>query len=260
MAIRGQWGIGRESPCSYLPAQTARLECLTLDVVDEPEFEALLEQGYRHFGTQFFRPFCRTCGACIPLRVSTAGFRQSRTVRRALARAAHLRFEVSSPQPGAAAHRLYCLHKERFRDTNPETPTTSYSDFVAAFYHPYPFSYVLAIRDGQRLVAVSHFDLTAHCLSAVYCYYDPADLACSPGRLALYYQIRLAQERAIPYVHLGYYVAANCHMRYKARFRPSQVLIGAGQWVPFVDGSGHCALTPEQLARGFHPPGRPRLG
>jgi arginine-tRNA-protein transferase len=259
MALRGQWGIGREHRCSYLPEQTARMELLRVSMLGEPEFEALMTQGYRHFGDQFFRPCCAACHACVPLRVCTVGFRASRSVRKAFGRAGSLTAEVTAPCPSQEAYELYCRHKERFRDTNPEMEPVSYDDFVRAFFHPFPFSRTLVIRQDGRLVAVSHLDLTGRLLSAVYCYYDVRDLALSPGRLAIYLEIALAAHHAVPHVHLGYYIAANRHMRYKAGFMPSEVLLGQDQWVPFMDATRRCLLDPERLAEGFRPPGKPRF-
>jgi len=259
MAIRGQWGIGREHPCSYLPEQTARMELLTVSEIGEPEFDALMTQGYRHFGLQFFRPCCRNCHACVPLRLCTAGFRVSRSMRRVFRRAGGLSVELTAPRASPEAYELYCRHKERFRDTNPESQPVTYEDFVQAFYTPLPFSRTLLIRDRGRLVAVSHLDTTARSVSAVYCYYDARDLALSPGRLAVYLETALAAQAGVPHVHLGYYIAANRHMRYKAGFRPSEVLLGANEWVPFMDAGNHCILDPERLAAGFRPPGRPQF-
>ena len=235
------------------------MELLRVTAIDAAEFEALAEQGYRHFGTLFFRPWCRACHACVPLRIDVAAFRQTRSVRRVLARARDLEVEVSTPQPTPDAHALYCRHKERFRDTNPEADPIGYDEFVESFFHAFAFSRTLQIRERGRLVAVSHFDLTPRVLSAIYCYYDPRDLALSPGRLAVYLQIALAAQQRIPFVQLGYYIAANPHMRYKSGFQPNEVLLGEDEWVPFMDGHSRCGLDPERLLRGFRPPGQPRL-
>lgn len=259
MAIRGHWGLGTEHRCHYLPEQTARMELLHVSALDEPEFDALMTQGYRHFGRQFFRPFCRDCHACVPLRICTAGFRISRSVRRTFARAEGLTMALTAPTPSQEAYELYCRHKERFLDTNPDSEPITYDDFVQAFYHPFPFARTLEIRDGKRLLAVSHLDITARVASAVYCYYDPRDLAVSPGRLAVYLEVAMAAHYGIPHLHLGFYVAANRHMRYKAGFRPSEVLLGEAEWAPFMDAENHCVLAPERLAAGFRPPGRPQF-
>jgi leucyl-tRNA---protein transferase len=254
MAMRAQWGLGEEQPCSYLPDCLSRPELLQVSTIGEAELETLLAQGYRHFGRLFFRPRCRACHACVPLRVCTAGFRQTRSVRRALARAGALEAEVTAPQPTPDAYTLYCRHKERFRDTNPEADPVSYAEFVDSFYHPFPFSRSLLLRERGRLVAVSHFDLTPRLLSAVYCYYDPQDLRLSPGRLAVYLQIAMAAQRGIPFVYLGYYIGANRHMRYKCGFQPNEVLLGDEGWVPFMDARNCCQLDPERLLQGFRPP------
>lgn len=259
MAIRGQWGLGYEHLCSYLADQAARMEMMVVETLDEMDLDALLAQGYRHFGKQFFRPFCRDCHACIPIRVPTDRFRLRRSGHRALARGAHLQAEVCRPQPSLEAYELYCRHKERFRDTNPDADPVDYATFTASFFEPFPFAFTLNLRDGPRLVAVAHFDLTRHSLSAVYCYWEPADSACNPGRVAVLRQIALAAERGISQVYLGFYIAANPHMSYKADLFPNEILLSTGCWVPFMDASGRRCLTEASLGEGFRSPGRPFL-
>ena len=113
------------------------------------------------------------------------------------------------------------------------------------------------MRLGGRLVCASHFDCTDRVLSAVYCYYDPAEAKRGLGTLAVYAEIRAALERGVPYVYLGYCIEANRHMAYKRRYRPNQVLLREGCWVDHTDAGNRPVAPPEGERLEFRP--RPRF-
>ncbi|NLF19439.1 MAG: GNAT family N-acetyltransferase [Lentisphaerae bacterium] len=237
MAIHAYRALGQPHPCSYLPRETCRLEMLQVARIDPADIEALLALGYRHFGSQFFRPACPGCRSCVPLRVRVDAWRPRRADRRALERAGGLAVEISeAPRPSREAYRLYCGHKERFRDTNPDADPGDYDSFVGAFYEPFPCAWTLALRDADRLVAVMHFDRTPRALSAVYCYWDPADAALSPGRVALLNLANLARQDGLTHLYLGFWIAENPHMSYKAGMVPHEIMAAPGVWTAPVDG------------------------
>lgn len=91
--------------------------------------------------------------------------------------------------------------------------------------------------DG-RLVAVGVVDILPRCLSSKYLFWDPDLALLSLGKLASLQEIAWVQEASthcpsLHYYYLGYYID-NCHrMRYKADFRPADLLCPVGQcWVP----------------------------
>ena len=166
--------------------------------------------------------------------------------------------DVVLPEVSPEAFELYVAHKQRFADTPTGEGVPDYGRFAESFFHPFPFSFVLRIRDGEKLICVSHFDLTSQVLSDVYCYYDLAYLSRSLGRFAIYHLIRFAQERGVPYVYLGFYLHGHPHMSYKRDIRPSQILLTEGVWTEFVDAHNQQVLPMAFLHRGFVP--RYRLG
>jgi arginyl-tRNA--protein-N-Asp/Glu arginylyltransferase len=83
---------------------------------------------------------------------------------------------------------------------------------------------------GRRLIAVAYVDALAEALSAIYCYYDPADKARSLGTFNVLSLLASARERGLPHVYLGYYVAGCRSMEYKRNFRPNEVLRSDGTW------------------------------
>ena len=86
---------------------------------------------------------------------------------------------------------------------------------------------------GRRLVAVAYVDALPGALSAIYCYYDPAEGARSLGTFNILSMLVAARERGLPYVYLGYYVAGCRSMEYKRNFRPNELLQPDRTWEVF---------------------------
>lgn len=258
MPIRAAFLESVETPCVYLDGKEALCEEFLVQEVDEDLFSLLIENGYRHFGRFFFRPCCTPCHACIPIRIPALGYSFPRSARKLFSRNADLTVDVVLPEASLAAFALYSRHKQRFAGTPTSDGEPDYKRFVESFFHPFPFSFVLRIRDGEKLVCMSHFDLTSRVLSNVYCYYDLDYLSRSLGRYAIYKLIEFAGQRGVPYVYLGFYLHGHPHMSYKRAIRPSQVLLTEGAWTEFVDARNEQVLPMEFIDRGFVP--RYRLG
>ncbi|MGC9311439.1 MAG: hypothetical protein ACP5IA_02005 [Sediminispirochaetaceae bacterium] len=237
--------------CPYIPGNSFISENIIVKEIDREGLDYLLSLGFRHFGEHFFRPVCSDCHQCIPIRVHVDGFAPSRSLKRAMSKGRNLEFRVGEPDPSREKHQLYLSHTERFEQKD----TAGYDSFVESFFHRFPFSRELQIFDGGRLLAVSHFDMTAGSLSAVYCYWDRGAAGWSPGTLAVVKELEIARIHRLSYVYLGYYVPKNSHMNYKARFRPSEVLVTEGSWVPFR-GPDDDATDPEIEEHGFRPRNR----
>lgn len=234
--------------CPYLPNQTFTSENMMVADIDEEGLDHLLAFGFRHFGTHFFRPVCENCHQCIPIRVRVDRFKFSRNMRRVLKKAASLTATVGRPEPTREKYRLYLSHLNRFSAEE----RSGYESFREAFFSGSPFGREFRIFDAGKLVAVAHFDLTSTLLSAVYCYWDPERESLGLGTLAILKELEYALEQGLRHVYLGYYVPGSRHMSYKARFRPNELLLEEGAWVPFYNRDRE-AVDPDAPRRGFIP-------
>ena len=72
-------------------------------------------------------------------------------------------------------------------------------------------------------------------LSAVYSFFNPEEARRSLGTWAILWLVERARALGLPYVYLGYWVPESRKMAYKARFRPSEVLLH-GAWQALEDG------------------------
>ncbi|XP_038703028.1 arginyl-tRNA--protein transferase 2-like isoform X2 [Tripterygium wilfordii] len=94
------------------------------------------------------------------------------------------------------------------------------------------------VIDGQ-LVAVGVIDILPKCLSSKYLFWDPDFAFLSPGKYSALQEIRWVKENqfhcpSLQYYYLGYYIHSCSKMRYKAAYRPSELLCPLRyQWVPF---------------------------
>jgi arginine-tRNA-protein transferase len=64
----------------------------------------------------------------------------------------------------------------------------------------------------------------------VYFYFEPAEAKRGLGTYGILREIGFAQGSGIPYYYLGYWIEPCRSMRYKAEFRPYELLHQDGQW------------------------------
>lgn len=209
------------------------------------QVEDLLELGYRHFGFFHFRPSCRSCQRCIPIRIIVDSFTPSRSARRVLRINNDLDVRLATPGSLIEAYQLYKQHKQRFDETGAE----SLEQYLGSFFSPHPTVNHLSIYTQNSLVAVLHLDITPRLGSAIYCYWNIAYSHRSLGTFSILSALRLAKERGLQYLYLGYLIAENRHMAYKARFRPSEIRTAQG-WVPYRNERGSLVGT-EAFEEGF---------
>jgi arginyl-tRNA--protein-N-Asp/Glu arginylyltransferase len=250
MSIKGLLFQPVTEECPYIDGIPSIYENLLVVELEDDDMESLLSIGFRHFGEIFFRPLCGHCLRCISIRIPVQQFSPSKSVRRLFTRAKNLRVALENPVPSKAAFELYTQHKKRFKRKDYEV-NESYNHYIRSFFHPYGFNRMLTIKDGDVLVAVSHLDVTANAMSAVYCYFDEKYGRFSPGKLAVYKEIELAKEIGAQWLYLGYYIPKNRHTEYKIQFKPNQLMVGYDHWFDFMDAAGKVAPTLPPAIRGL---------
>ena len=238
--MKGWIGVPSHTPCGYFQERTATTEGAYLAEVASEELDLLLPLGIRHFAEEFFRPRCESCGRCLPLRVKVNEHVPSKNERRILKRGRLFTSQLESPAASEEAWEIYLKHKQRFPlDSEGEL---DYATFCKVFFSPSPSHRILTLRDGKKLVLVSHIDITARSLSAVYCYYDSDYARYSPGTLAILQELELARGRNIEYLYLGYWIEGHPHMDYKKKFAPNQLLLTGDSWYDYLGPGGETVL------------------
>jgi arginyl-tRNA--protein-N-Asp/Glu arginylyltransferase len=224
------------SRCGYLPDQLWQLEYEHVAAITPAEYLQRMVDGWRRFGSVLFRPRCRQCAACQPLRVVVDRFHPDRSQRRVRkAKANLIRLRIGAPEATRAKLALYDRYHAYQTEVKgwPVHPAKDAWEYASSYVdNPFPteeWCYYL----GTRLVGVGYVDVLPGALSAIYFFYDPAERGRSLGTWNVLSIIERAAQCRIPHVYLGYYVADCRSMLYKARFRPNQIRGPDGSWHDF---------------------------
>ena len=222
--------------CGYLPGQRQRLEYRIALELSADEYARFMLEGWRHFGRMLFRPRCRSCQACRPIRIDVANFRPDRSQRRAWKRNIQdLRIEIAQPAAGPeqlALYLRYHAHQEAVKDwpnRSDETVEEYHSTFVDNPFPTQEWRYYL----GDLLVGVGYVDPLNVGPSAVTFIHDPDHRDRSLGTFNVLALVEHARALQQPHVYLGYLVEGCGSMAYKARFVPNEILGPDGNWRTF---------------------------
>ncbi|KAK8949771.1 Arginyl-tRNA--protein transferase 1 [Platanthera guangdongensis] len=114
-------------------------------------------------------------------------------------------------------------------------PTSSSRSVPACGFGSFHQQYVI---DG-KLVAVGVIDILPRCLSSKYLFWDPDLSFLSLGKYSALQEINWVKDSheqcsSLQYYYLGFYIHSCNKMRYKAAYRPSELLCPLRyEWVPF---------------------------
>ena len=227
MARLVQRSVDQSPVCSYLADRPSATASQILLDVTQPELERMLVRGWRRFGPVYFRPACAHCSECVPIRVPVATFEPSRSQRRARKKAEGLRIELGVPRVDEERLALYeAWHATREADRGWNPSRMDEETYSIEFAFPHPAARELAFYEGDRLVGLGLCDETERCWSAAYFFYAPDRRSLSLGVVNVLVQIDLARSLGIPHVYLGFRVLGCPSLRYKAGYRPHELLRG----------------------------------
>lgn len=214
--------------CSYLADERSSFDYRVCADLDAANFGELLRRGWRRFGFNIFRPICRSCAKCRPLRVVVSEFSPSKSQRRTMRRNEHIDVTIGPPSVTLDHIRLYdafhldMAERRGWREKT-ITPAEYYENFIGMRYE---FARELLYWDGDRLMGVGLIDVTPAGLSSAYFFHDPEWRDLGPGTFSALTELRLAAQLKLPHLYLGYWIAQNQSMAYKARYQPHELLSG----------------------------------
>lgn len=214
-----------EHDCSYLPDLQAR----TLFIDPETKLTKtsqtrLAALGFRRSGDFVYRPHCKDCNACIPVRIPVNHFKASRTQRRILNRNRSLTVEICPATANDERYDLYARYisaRHQDGDMYPPSPE-QFADFLC---NSEADSRFIEYRDEGKLVAVAVTDFLDDAYSAVYSFFDPDNQRASYGVYTILSQIEQAKQAGFDYLYLGYWIKACQKMSYKVDYRPVELFI-----------------------------------
>ena len=210
-------------------------QAFSADEVTPAQLDRLLELGWRHFGSYFFRYnygfYELDIRAVIPLRIRLSNFSLSKSQRRNLRQNADLRVEIGPIEITPHAEALFDRHKRRFKSGVPSS--------VYDFLSPEPASVPckgrqVAVFDADTLVALSCFDLGKTACSGVYAMFEPALARRGLGTFTMLKEIEFAAGSGKTFYYQGYSYSGNSFYDYKRRFRGTECFDWRGNWTPLA--------------------------
>jgi leucyl-tRNA---protein transferase len=220
-------------PCPYLPEQSERKLITELAGRDARSlYDDLCRAGFRRSHHLAYRPSCAGCNACLPVRVAVEGFADGRSTRRIRRANADLVGGPVGLRATAEQYRLFARY-ERARHADSEMAAMTFGDYRAMIEDSPIETRLVEFRDADRtLLGGCLIDVVDDGYSAVYSFFEPALTRRSLGTFMVLWLIDDARAETLPYVYLGYWIAASEKMSYKTRFRPLEALSENG-WQPF---------------------------
>lgn len=217
-------------PCPYVAGRTERK---VVTEIAGPEADSLHDRlsraGFRRSHNIAYAPVCPSCQACVPIRIPVRGFTPDRTLRKIAKANAELESFEAPPRATTEQFQLFQRYQSA-RHSDGDMASMSFYDYRAMVEDTPIDTCIVEFRDSdERMVAACLTDRLGDGLSAVYSFFAPGMEKRSLGTYTVLWLIERARTMGLPYVYLGYWVQESQKMAYKARFKPSEVLLG-GTW------------------------------
>jgi leucyl-tRNA---protein transferase len=206
------------------------------DLVLPEKMDSLWANGWRHFGTHFFRYnvgfFRDELRLVIPLRIDLSRFSFSKSQRRNLRRNSDLRVEVRPIRVNESVMSLFNRHKTRFSYGTPESIYNFISRKPAV--SPCEAKETVVYLD-ETPVAISYFDVGGDATSGVYAMFEPTITDRGLGIFTLLKEVEYAIETGRRYYYLGYAYEGSSFYDYKKRFRATEAFDWMKEWKSFAN-------------------------
>ena len=218
--------------------------------VSPQQLDALLADGWRHFGEQFFRYNVglheNRLRRVLPLRVRLADFIISKSQRRILKKNQDTQIVIRPIEITPEKENLFEKHKKRFKHNIPD----SLYDFLSFAPADVPCEALeVCVYERKKLLAASFFDVGATAVSGIYAMFDPQETSRSLGIYTILLVIDYALENNKNFYYPGYAYEGNSFYDYKKRFSALETFDWNGNWKKFesefYSGSQNCATNAE---------------
>lgn len=218
-------------PCGYLSDKEATMLFTALeDQLDQPAYEMLTKLGFRRSGNHVYLPYCQNCQACSPIRIKVADFKFRRRHRRTLKRNHSVIVQQKPAQLTTTILQLYKNYIASRHQNGGMYPGTAdqFNSFLISSWGKTSFLEFwlpqATLEDDDTLLAVAVTDQIDDALLAIYTFFDPEQSWRNLGTFSILQQIIRAKALGLDYVYLGYWIDQCDKMRYKADYRPHQLL------------------------------------
>lgn len=226
---RQSFFVLREVACPYLPGRRERKLVTELTGSKAAATYADLSRGgFRRSHLFAYRPACRTCSACVPVRVAARDYQPGKSLRRVARKNADIAARLRPPVATYEQYRLFSRYLAA-RHPGGEMARMSFVDYRPMVEETAVDTRMAEFRDvAGRLVAACLFDILDDGTSAVYSFFDPDAGPRGLGNYVVHWLISATREWGGRYVYLGYWIQDAPSMAYKARYKPLDALTPEG--------------------------------
>ncbi len=219
--------------CPYVPGRAERKLIVELGGDRSAVFyDDLSRAGFRRSHHFAYRPACRACNSCVPVRIAVERFAHTRSTRRIRNINRDLSGALVRARATPEQFGLFQAY-QRSRHGDSDMAAMHYSDYRGMVEDTPIRTQIAEFRDGAgTLVAAALIDRLDDGVSAVYSFYDPQQPKRSLGTWSILWLVEECHRQAQPYVYLGYWIADSPKMAYKARYPALERLV-AGGWAAF---------------------------
>ena len=213
-------------------------------------YDDLSRAGFRRSHGFAYRPACRGCSSCVPVRIAVDRFSHTRSTRRIRNANRDLSGRLLAARATPEQFRLFSAY-QRSRHSESDMASMSYGDYRGMVEDTPVRTAIVESRDiSGTLVATSLIDLLDDGVSAVYSFYDPQQPRRSLGTWSILWLVEECRRHGQPFVYLGYWISDSPKMAYKARF-PALERLAHGAWTEFAsDAAGPIPFPSPQAGEG----------
>ena len=212
--------------CAYIPNKKVRMHYKHIENATQSYNTALINRGWRRFGSYYFHPICEGCSECKSLRINVDEFKLSKSQKKSIKRNRETEIIIQKPTLTQAHLDLYnkyhAFKHQKDNWTHRNISPREYKENFVEGAHDFGKE-VLYIQDGE-IIGVDLIDILDDGISSIYFYYDPDFPRLSLGIYSLLYQIELAKVLELPWIYLGYWVDGCKAFAYKSNFQPQEIL------------------------------------
>ena len=198
------------------------------------QMDALWAEGWRHFGTYFFRYALAERGGSLchvlPLRIVLSRFTPSRSQQRILAKNRDAQVVIRDTVLDQSKRAMFERHRTRFAENAPDSLRTFLSGEPARVPCR---NQELCVYDGARLLAASILDIGATATSAVYAMFEPDEHKRSLGIFTMLKAIEYSQSLGCAHYYPGYAYREPSVYDYKKNFTALECFEWGIGWQPY---------------------------
>ena len=222
--------LTEDESCSYLPEEKASL--LVVDRTEKIslfEYSQLSRSGFRRSGKTIYRPQCKSCDQCIPIRIPVENFIPKRRHRRIFSRNSHVSVSKVNPFFSVEHFSLYSRYINNRHHSDDMDPSSikQYREFLVEGRKETSF---YEYREDDVLLAVSVTDSLNDGISAIYNFYEPTLSSRALGIFMILSLIRETRKQNKRFLYIGYWIKECKKMSYKNQFKPLEKLVNR-KWI-----------------------------